>query len=563
MKRNRIESILNNSFSTLTTLNTVEDTLEAMRINDFIVIVDTNNEPIGIFTEHNALEIITKNNKASIPLADVMNKEILCVYKNSSIDNAYELMREKELKYIIILNKNNTFAGVVVESDFLKYMSAQETLLKQQKDKLERLANYDLLTNLPNKLLFEKILKKSIANAVRNNYYTAFVLLNLDRFKDINDSYGHNFGDELLIHISDILVQSVREGDIIARIGNDEFAIILEHIKDDRDIAVVINKILKKIKEPIILSNDIEVNIESSAGVAIVPKDSKDIEKLFQYVESALSQAKKDGHGLYKFYTEEMTQDAIKKIAYENAMRNAIDNNEIELYYQPQIDIKTEKIVGAEALLRWRLADKTIPPSIFIPIANETGLINHLGNWVLNKACEQGKIWLDKGYDLSISINISTNQVKYQNIPELVSKIIHKTQFKAQKLKLEITENALTRREDESIKMLNALKKQGIQISIDNFGTGYSSLTSLKELPIDILKIDKSFIDNIAYKEESIALVAAIIKMGKALGFQILAQGVEQKEQLNALKEKDCDTYQGFVHSKAVSSKEFEKLLEN
>jgi len=507
----------------------------------------------------------------------ITKHKMFTIDKEAPLKEASVLMQEHGVHQLIVINAKKELVGLITRHDILKAVhgayfdflittinikSKNEKLLKKQKDELEKLANYDLLTNLPNRLLFKKMLQKSTANAIRNNYYTAFVLLDLDRFKDINDSYGHTIGDELLKSIADALIHNIREGDVVARVGGDEFAIILEHIEDDRDIAVVVNKILKNIQKSLTLSNATAVIMEASAGVVVIPKDAQDVEKLFQYADSALYQAKKDGHGLYRFYTEEMTQNAIKKIAYENALRSAINNEDLMLYYQPQVHMKTGKIIGAEALLRWKFSNKMIPPSIFIPIADESGLINVLGEWVLYEACKQGKIWIDKGYYITIAVNVSPNQVKYQNIPELISKILNETKFSADKLELEITEGALMQREDYVVEMLHILRAKGVRLAIDDFGTGYSSLAYLKRFPIDVLKIDKSFIDDVPYDKDSMALVTAIIEMGKALGFQVLAEGTEHKEQLDFLRDKGCNIYQGFIKSRAVPAKEFEQLLE-
>ncbi len=440
-------------------------------------------------------------------------------------------------------------------------MTTKEKLLHKRIEELEELANYDSLTNLPNKQLFKNLLKKSLANAKRNNYIIAVVLIDLNKITEINDNYGHILGDELIEIISQRLVKKLREGDIIARICSDEFAIILEHIKDENVIAQVVHTLLNKIQEPLLLSNGIEVIIKASAGIVIAPKDTQNPQLLFEYAENSLTQAKKDGSGLYRFYTDDMTQKSLQKIAYKKAISNALEENKLEVYYQPQIDIKTEKIIGAEALIRWKCKDYgDVPPSIFIPIAEDTGLINKIGELVINTACKQGKEWSDNGYKIKISVNLSTNQIKYQDVSKLVNNAIEKSGFTPELLELEIKENALMD-EQNNLEILHNLKKEGVKLVLDNFGTGYSSLTHLKQLPIDMLKIDQKFIDYIPYTTEDTDLVIAIIKMGKALGFQIVAQGVEQEEQLNFLKELECNFYQGFIKSKALSIKQFNKLL--
>lgn len=348
----------------------------------------------------------------------------------------------------------------------------------------------------------------------------------------------------------------------MARLGGDEFAVILEHITHEDDVARVTDEILECISSACRLSNGVDVHINSSAGVVIAPRDGQNVEELFQHADSALYRAKNDGRGTYRYYTDEMTRIAQKKIAYENKLRNALANNEMEVYYQPQVHIHIGRIVGAEALLRWNDPQKgIISPSIFIPIAEDTGLINSIGEWVLNETCRQGKIWLDKGYRLTLAVNVSANQVKYQNIPQMVSNALRKSGYSADKLELEITESALMQREEEVVAMLHTLRAKGIRLAIDDFGTGYSSLSYLKRFPIDVLKIDKSFIDDIPYEKDDMAIVVAIIEMGKALGYQILAEGIEHKEQLEFLKEKGCTYYQGYIKSKPLQAAAFETLF--
>ena len=311
------------------------------------------------------------------------------------------------------------------------------------------------------------------------------------------------------------------------------------------------------------LSNGVEISIEASMGIVLAPKNAKTFEQILQYADSALYQAKSEGRGIFQFYADEMTEKILQKTAYEQALRSAISQNQLELYYQPQVHIKTGKIISAEALIRWNYPNiGMILPSIFIPIAEHTGLINPIGEWVIHEACRQGKIWLDKGYHLIIAVNVSPNQVKFQNIPLVVSEALKASGYHADKLEIELTESSFMQREEQTVEMLHALRAKGIRLAIDDFGTGYSSLSYLTRFPIDVLKIDKSFIDNIPYEKESSTIVVAIIEMSKALGFQVLAEGVEQQEQLDFLAEKGCNIYQGYIKSKPIPAKEFEKLLE-
>ena len=545
---------------------------------DYAIVIQEQ-KPTAIITERN-ITFYCRNNVVNeqTKISNICNDKIYSIDKNQSLSEASDLMKQHSIHQLVVLNDEKELVGLITRHDILKAIhgayfefllktieekTKKEEKLKEQAIALEKLANFDTLTGLPNRLLFTKLLKKSIANTLRNKNNVALIILDIDRFKDINDNYGPTIGDELLKSLAQRLIGQIREGDSIARLGGNEFAIILEHVEDERHIPKIINKMLNKIAEPINLSNATIVSVKSCAGVVILPKDTKDVNLAIQYANSALHQAKQDGHGMYQFYTDEFLLKSLQKIAYENALRLAITNGELELYYQPQVHMKTKKIIGAEALLRWTTQDgEVIPPSIFIPIADETGLINDIGEWVLFEACKQGKIFLDMGYNITMAVNVSANQVKYQDLPLLVSNALNTYEFDPHKLEIEITESALMQREEDVVDMLYALRAKGIRLAIDDFGTGYSSLSYLKRFPIDVLKIDKIFINDLPYDDDDCAIVTAIIEMGKALGYHVLAEGTEKQEQLNFLKDKGCTSYQGYIKSKPVPAKDFLALLQ-
>lgn len=436
------------------------------------------------------------------------------------------------------------------------------TQRKEREEELEKVANYDLLTNLPNRTLFKTYLKKSLSNALRNKHNIALVMFDLDRFKDVNDSYGHTVGDELLKQVAQRFLSRAREGDIVGRLGGDEFAIILEHMKDPTDAMSFTHEILDSLCVAYNLTKELQIHIGASAGIVIAPKDAQTVEELMQYADSALYKAKNEAVGSCRYYTDEMTLHAKEKISYENQLRKAIERNELEAYYQPQVHLGTGKIVGVEALLRWNHpTEGQISPEVFIPIAEESGLITSIGEWVLNQACKQAKIWLDMGHRLTMAVNVSANQVKFQDIPLMVDKALALSGYEANRLELEITESALMQREEEIVKMLHTLRARGIRLAIDDFGTGYSSLSYLKRFPIDVLKIDKSFIDDIPYEKDDMAIVVAIIEMGKALGYDVLAEGVEELAQMEFLQEKGCTMYQGYYKSQPLNAEQFLELL--
>lgn len=451
----------------------------------------------------------------------------------------------------------------------VKHASYTAYLLNVIKEKnehekeLEHLANYDRTTNLPNRLFFDTYLKKSLAKAIRSKQTIGLLLLNLDKFEDLNKAYGHVIGDELLKIMAERLQDRIREGDLVARLEDNTFAIILEDLSKEYDIATVTRNIVKTIAQPTTLSNDVEISLEASIGLVLAPKDSKNDLEMLKFAQFALKQAQNEGSGLFKFYTDEMTQQIMQKTAYEQALKNALLHNELELYYQPLVDLKTNKIVSAEALLRWNYPTQgLIYPHLFIPIAEETGLIHKIGQWVLEHACEQGSRWAKAGYELDISVNISPNQLKFQNISATIHDAVTKSQFNPKNLKLDITEQALMQKEADIKKIFSELEGKEIDISMDNFGTGYSSLEYLSEHPINLIKIDKKFIDNIPHNKHNVIIVNAIIEMGQALGYKVSAQGVEKTSQIEFLKKSGCDLYQGYFFSRPVPVDEFEILLQ-
>ena len=499
-------------------------------------------EELATFFRNNDKKVIKAN-------CSIENEEYL-VFADGSYEGLFDTVKTP------MKDSNGKVIGVLgIAHDISERKFKEEELLK--------LANYDTLTNLPNRSFFKAYLEKSIARAIGDKEEIALVIFDLDRFKDINDSYGHSIGDELLKEVASRVLSRLRDCDLVVRLGGDEFGVILENLHNQDDIAQITKDIITTIALPYKLSNGAEIHINSSAGIVIAPKDGKSVEELLQYSDSALYQAKNEGHGIFRYYSDEMTTQARQKIDYENRLRNALEKNEFEVYYQPQVHMQTGKIVGAEALLRWNdPKDGIISPLVFIPIAEETGLINSIGEWVLNDVCKQGKKWLDKGYRLTLAVNISAHQVRHQDIPAIVDIALKNSGFSAERLELEITESALMNREEEVVSILHALRAKGIRLAIDDFGTGYSSLSYLKRFPIDVLKIDKSFIDDIPYEKDDMAIVVAIIEMGKALGYQVLAEGTEYIEQIDFLKEKGCTMYQGYYKSKPVKALEFEKLLE-
>lgn len=454
----------------------------------------------------------------------------------------------------ILDNENNILKAVGITQDITEHIEYEQ--------RLESLANFDTLTGLANRKQLLRHLDTKIEHSKRYKKTLALLMFDLDRFKDVNDSYGHSAGDELLKLVADRFSLRLREGDFLARLGGDEFAIIMNNFSHLEDAGILADEIIELLVKEYKLSCGALVHIGASAGISLYPNHSENTESLLQHVDAALYKAKAGGRGIYSYYTDELTSSARARVDYATRLRRAIVQKEFELYYQPQVHIATGRIIGAEALIRWNEPkDGIISPVLFIPIAEETGLINEIGEWVMNEACRQGKIWLDKGYRLTLAVNVSPVQIVHQDIPDIVTKALNRHEYKAEHLEIEITESALMQREEEVVLMLHKLRAMGIRLAIDDFGTGYSSLSYLKRFPIDVLKIDKSFVDDLPFESDDMAITTAIIEMGKALGFQVLAEGTERIEQIEFLQEKGCTLYQGYYKSKPLPAAEFEALL--
>ena len=440
---------------------------------------------------------------------------------------------------------------------------ADITQLKASEARLEFLAHHDPLTALPNRLRLFFRLEHALETAKREGKQLALLMLDLDRFKNVNDSFGHLAGDQLLQLVAKRLTTRLRDIDTVARLGGDEFTVLLEDISHPEDAARIAQEIITDLGEPWHLPNYGEVLIGASIGISLYPQYGDTPELLLQQADTALYKAKESGRNRFAYFSHEFTQAARERIEIEARLRRAIVQNELRVYYQPQIDIASGAMVGAEALVRWQdPLDGLIAPDRFIAMAEQTGLITLIGAWVLKETCRQGKQWLDTGLNpLTLAVNISPYQLKQGNIIALVADILLETRFPAEHLELELTESGLMERPTEIMERLNQLRAQGIRLAIDDFGTGYSSLAYLKRFPLDVLKIDKSFIDDIPHQQDDMEIAAAIIAMGHTLGFKVLAEGVETQGQLDFLQAKGCDLYQGYLKSRPLSAEDFAALL--
>jgi diguanylate cyclase (GGDEF)-like protein/PAS domain S-box-containing protein len=433
---------------------------------------------------------------------------------------------------------------------------------KQAQEKLNHLAYHDALTDLPNQVLFKDRLKQAIAYSRRSDQTHAVLLLNLDRFKTVNDSLGYTAGDRLLQSVAQRLTGCVRESDTVARFGSDEFAILLTQIARPQDAANAARAI-KEVLDQAFIFDEQEVFISTSIGISLYPHDDRDTAGLLKSAGAALQRAKVEGGNNYQFYTAGGTTRALKQLVLESNLRGALDRSEFVVHYQPQVTIPDFHLVGMEALVRWRHPSLgLLYPSEFVPLAEDSGLILALGEWVMRDACLQNKAWQDAGLaPMRLSVNFSARQFQQPSFISSVAEILKETNLDPRWLEFEITESSIMKEPEQAIEKLHELKLMGIRVAIDDFGTGYSSLNYLKRFPIDTLKIDKTFVADVCKDPHDTAIVRAIITLGHALDLTVIAEGVETQEQLRYLSSLGCDVVQGFLFSKSLPAPVFEELL--
>jgi diguanylate cyclase (GGDEF)-like protein/PAS domain S-box-containing protein len=433
---------------------------------------------------------------------------------------------------------------------------------KQTEEKLKHLAYHDALTDLPNQVLFKDRLKQAIAFSRRTDQMHAVLLLNLDRFKTINDSLGYTAGDRLLQSVAQRLMSCVRESDTVARFGSDEFAILLTQISRTQDAANAARAI-KEVLDQAFIFDDQEVFVSTSIGISLYPVDDRDTAGLLKSAGVALDQAKVHGGNNYQFYTAGGTTRALKQLVLESNLRGAVERGEFVVHYQPQVAIPDFHLVGMEALVRWQHPSLgLLYPNEFVPLAEESGLIIPLGECVMRAACVQNKAWQDAGLaPMRLSVNFSARQFQQATFISDVERILKDTNLDPRWLELELTESSIMKEPEQAIEKLHELKLMGIRVAIDDFGTGYSSLNYLKRFPIDTLKIDKTFVADVCKDRHDTAIVRAIISLGHALDLTVIAEGVETQQQLQYLSALGCNVLQGFLFSKSLPAPAFEELL--
>ncbi len=425
--------------------------------------------------------------------------------------------------------------------------------IKQSQAQLDHLAHYDPLTDLPNRLLLQERLEQAIRHAERHQTQFAVIFLDIDHFKHINESLGHPVGDKLLTEVAARLRSQIRSDDTLSRVGGDEFVLLLETIDTPAHIGTLAQELLRSFNQPFLLETH-ELNLTASLGISLYPQNGTDPVTLLRNADAAMYRSKDRGRNIYHFYTEELTQNVVERVSLENHLRYAIERDELFLVYQPQVDLKSGRCVGVEALLRWRHPELgLVSPAKFIPFAEETGLIHNIGQWVLTNACRQGKRWLQQGLDFgTLAVNIAGSQIERGNLVNDVTQALADSGLPPTRLELEVTEGFVMQQPEVAIEQLNTLRQLGIILSIDDFGTGYSSLSYLKRLPIHKLKIDQSFVRDIPIDSDDMAICKAIIAMGESLGLSVIAEGVETQAQADFLLRQGCPQAQGYLYSKPL-----------
>ena len=476
-----------------------------------------------------------------------------------------KLANGKTIGMICVQNYTDDYIFTEEDMKILQYSSDQIAMaIKRKVDdiKIHKQAHYDDLTGLTNKALFHDRLDQAIHNAERKDEVLAILFIDLDNFKYVNDSMGHSVGDKLLKIIGNKLIESTRKSDTVSRWGGDEFTILLPNIKRLSGIYKLCDRILNTHLNNIIIEGQ-ELHITASIGVALFPQDGTTPDVLIKNADAAMYKSKDLGKNQFHLYKPDMNEEVMERLNVETNLFRAIKNEEFQIVYQPQLSLKSNEIVGFEALVRWNQPDMgVLAPYKFIPIAEETNLIIPLGEWIIKKVCEQAKKWHDKGYPLKAGINISAKQFNQDKLIDVIQNTINNTGIKPELVELELTESIIMKNVERTLKICTELKKMGVSISVDDFGTGYSSLSYLKDFPIDKLKIDQSFISNLADHDGDDAKIAnLVIDLGHKLGLDVVAEGVETQNQIDFLRKYACDEIQGFILSKPLEINEFEKLV--
>jgi diguanylate cyclase (GGDEF)-like protein/PAS domain S-box-containing protein len=495
------------------------------------------------------------------PLEEVKatGKTVTMTYRHCRGDE----VRIVELTASPLWNADGSLRGIIEASHDITERIKAEELVSAKERRLQHMTHHDSLTDLPNRMLFEDRLRHALVKAQRNRNMMALMFIDLDRFKNINDTLGHETGDKLLVEIGRRLAGAVREMDTVARLGGDEFLVLLEQV----DSFQAVTTMAQRIREELGRIAEIDTHqlvAAGSIGISIFPDDARSAEELIKCADVAMHHAKSEGKDNYQFYTPRMNARAHEMLLLERDLRRALEDGQLCLYYQPQVELKTGLLIGVEALLRWKHPQQgLVPPADFIPLAEETGLIVPIGEWVLREACRQQVEWLKQGFPaLRMAVNISGRQLKQRDFIETVDLVLTETGIVPESLELEITESIIMQDVQATIMELTDLRMRGIRLSIDDFGTGYSSLSYLNRFPVDQLKIDRSFIFRLAGDNEPVMIVDAVIALGRSMDLEVIAEGIESRQQMQILDKRGCQLGQGFLFSRPVPESELrEKFL--
>ena len=500
-------------------------------------------------------------NEHPCPLQEVLetSKATTVVHNHIEVDGSSHYV---ELSATPLFNDANKCIGIIESArDITSYVELTDKL-REKSDLLNYQAHHDSLTNLPNRVLFNDRLEQAILSSKRSKKLLALLFIDLDHFKNINDTLGHHIGDDVLREVSKRIKTTIRDRDTLSRLGGDEFTIIMEGIEHVEYASILSSKIIKALKKPLYIEEH-KLYISCSLGISIYPSDTQVSDDLIKYADIAMYKAKDMGRNNFQYYSKEMTEFVVEKLSLEAKLRNAIQKKEFVLHYQPQYNGRTKELVGLEALIRWQNDEiGMIPPIKFIPLAEESDLIIEIDNWVMQEAMRTVSLWHKDGLNPGVlSLNLAMKQLESDNYLSRLQDMMSKYDFKASWLKLEILERNVMNNPEETMLKLKKLKKLGVSISIDDFGTGYSSLAYLKRFEINELKIDRSFVTDVTESEEGRSIVKAIIALSQALNIKIIAEGVETKEELDFMIENNCYYIQGYYFSKPLSSDKIKKLL--
>jgi diguanylate cyclase (GGDEF)-like protein len=515
------------------------------------------NEAAKLLAQEDALWVDLKKQPWQI-LAPLVKYDV-------AMAQVYRILIDGELRAIFSLGYREKPSGVPEDSGYVRGIIdrlAVALATADRDEKLYRQANFDQLTGLPNRQLFNDRLEQHLIQAHRNNERAALLYIDLDRFKNINDSFGHASGDKILRQVAERMRNCVRETDTISRLGGDEFVIVLSNILSPKDAGNIATHIIDAILKPFYIYSR-EIFINASIGIAMYPEDGKDNKELLAHADVAMYRAKESGRGRYMFFEESMNKEIVQRMEMETAMRHALQREEFCLHYQPQVDLRSGKVMGVEALIRWHHPELgMIQPNHFIPLAEECGLIDPIGEWVLHTACKHYQHWRDMNLAPGkLAVNISSRQFMRENFVDVINRAISSAGMLSQELELEITESLLMDERMNAKSIFNKLEVMGVKIAIDDFGTGFSSLSYLKRFPVHILKIDRSFTRDIPADEQVTTLTLSIIAMAHALNMQVVAEGIETKEQLELLKSHQCDYMQGYFFSRPLPADELVLFL--